>query len=215
MSGYQLFPHHPFLIIISSPSGAGKSTICRLIIKNDPRIKLSISATTRPKRDSEIHAQDYYFLSPPDFQKKLAADEFLEHATVFDHHYGTPKKMVQDEKNNGCDVLFDIDWQGARQIKAKFKPEEIISIFLLPPSLTELENRLKKRASDSDEILLRRMNKAKDEISHFDEYEYVVVNYDIDETYRHIKSLIEAKRASRAKRAAVADFVEGNLLRGI
>jgi guanylate kinase len=190
--------HKPFLIIISSPSGAGKSTLCDMVLKNDKNIKLSISATTRPKRLKEIDGQDYYFLSKEKFLQMVKDDQFIEHANVFDNDYGTPKKMVEDELQNGHEVIFDIDWQGARQIKEKFKsdPNLIVSIFILPPSLQELERRLKNRAQDDDETVKKRMIKAQDEISHFNEYEHVLINDNLQETYQKIVAIIDNKRQS-------------------
>ncbi len=190
--------HKPFLIIISSPSGAGKSTLCDMVLKNDKNIKLSISATTRPKRLKEIDGQDYYFLSKEKFLQMVKDDQFIEHANVFDNDYGTPKKMVEEELKNGHEVIFDIDWQGARQIKEKFKsdPNLIVSIFILPPSLQELERRLKNRAQDDDETVKKRMIKAQDEISHFNEYDHVLINDNLQETYQKIVAIIDNKRQS-------------------
>lgn len=201
----------PFLIIISSPSGAGKSTLCRMTIQNDPLIKLSVSVTTRPKRQQEIHGQHYYFVDQNEFNEMLKKDEFLEHAKVFEHHYGTPKRLIDDELKNGSCALFDIDWQGARQIKEKFPPESVVSIFILPPSIQELERRLRGRAQDSEEVVQKRMQKAKDEISHFDEYDFILVNDDLNNTYQKIRSIIEAKRSSRISKSDLQKFVTQNL----
>ncbi len=189
--------HKRFLIIISSPSGAGKSTLCSMIIKNDPLIKLSISATTREKRPQEIDGTHYFFTSKEEFAQMQKNDEFLESATVFSNNYGTPKSMVEGELKKGNCVLFDIDWQGARQIKEKFDKNSVVSIFILPPSLQELERRLHARASDSPEIVASRMNEAKSEISHFAEYDFILVNDDLDNAYKKIRSIIEAKRVER------------------
>ncbi len=203
--------HQPFLIIISSPSGAGKSTLCKMTIQNDPLIKLSISATTRPQRPQEIHGQHYYFTKQNEFDEMLKNNEFLESAKVFEYNYGTPRKLVEDELKNGNCVLFDIDWQGARQIKEKFDSESIVSIFILPPSLQELERRLRIRAQDSEEVVQKRMEKAKDEISHFDEYDFVLVNDDLANTYNKIRSIIESKRSSRISKTDLQKFVSQNL----
>ncbi len=200
--------HKPFLIIISSPSGAGKSTLCKMVIQNDPLTKLSVSATTRGKRLKEVDGQDYYFISEEEFVSMVDSDEFVEHAVVFGNHYGTPKKMVEDALKNGSEVIFDIDWQGARQIKDRFDQDSVISIFILPPSLRELERRLKGRAQDPEEIVKQRMKKAKDEISHYDEYDYVIVNDDLNSTYSKIKSIIEAKRVSRLSREQITELVK-------
>ncbi len=200
--------HDPFLIIISSPSGAGKSTLCRMTIQNDPLIKLSISATTRNKRPQEIHGQDYHFVTHTDFENMVKNDEFLEHAKVFDNYYGTPKSLVEDELKKGKCVLFDIDWQGARQIKEKFNNDSVVSIFILPPSMQELERRLRARASDSEEIVQDRMKKARDEISHYNEYDFVLVNDDLNNTYQKIRSLIEAKRVSRQNKSDIKKLIQ-------
>ncbi len=200
--------HQPFLIIISSPSGAGKSTLCKMIIQNDPLIKLSISATTRAKRPQEIDGQHYHFVTQEKFENMLADTEFLESANVFENHYGTPKKIVDEELKNGNCVLFDIDWQGARQIKAKYDADSIVSIFILPPSKQELERRLRARASDPEEIVQKRMQKARDEISHFGEYDFVLINDDLNNTYQRIRAIIESKRILRYKKSDIIKLVE-------
>ncbi len=200
--------HKPFLIIISSPSGAGKSTLCKMVIQNDPLTKLSISATTRGKRLKEVDGQDYFFIGEEEFVSMVNDDEFVEHAVVFGNHYGTPKKMVEDALKNGSEVIFDIDWQGARQVKEKYDSDSVISIFILPPSLEELERRLRNRAQDPAEIVKQRMDKARDEISHYDEYDYVIVNDDLDSTYKKIKSIIESKRVSRLDRNQISKLVK-------
>jgi guanylate kinase len=200
--------HLPFLIIISSPSGAGKSTLCSMTVQNDPLIKLSISATTRKKREKEIDGKDYYFVDESKFLEMKEDDEFVEYAKVFDNHYGTPKKLVESELQNGHCIMFDIDWQGARQIKKKFNKDEIVSIFILPPSIQELERRLRARAQDPEEILKNRMDKAKSEISHFDEYDFVLVNDDLNSTYQKIKSIIETKRVSRYKKEDLNNLIK-------
>lgn len=200
--------HQPFLIIISSPSGAGKSTLCRMTIQNDPLIKLSISATTRKKRPQEVDGQHYFFVDQNKFDQMKKNNEFLEHAKVFDHNYGTPKKTVEDELKNGNCVLFDIDWQGARQIKEKFEKDAVVSIFILPPSMQELERRLRARAQDPEEIVQDRMKKARDEISHFAEYDFILVNDDLNGTYQKIRSIIEAKRVSRQSKSDIKKLIE-------
>ncbi len=199
--------HEPFLIIISSPSGAGKSTLCRMTIQNDPLIKLSVSATTRKQRPQETHGQHYYFVSSDEFAAMKKNDEFLEHATVFGNNYGTPKNLVETELKNGNCVLFDIDWQGARQVKKNFDKEAVISIFILPPSMKELERRLRARAQDPAEVVQDRMQKARDEISHFNEYDYVLVNHDLHNTYNKIRSIIETKRITRYKKPDIEKFI--------
>lgn len=196
--------HNPFLIIISSPSGAGKSTLCKMILQNDQLIRLSVSATTRQKRPQEIDGQHYFFVSQNEFEKI----EFLEHATVFNHNYGTPKKMVEDELKNGNCVLFDIDWQGARQIKEKFDADSIVSIFILPPSLQELERRLRARAQDKEEVVQNRMKEARSEISHFGEYDFVLINDDLNNTYQKIRAIIEAKRVARQNKSDLEKLIK-------
>lgn len=195
---------NPFLIIISSPSGAGKSTLCKMIIQNDQLIRLSISATTRPQRPQEIDGQHYFFVT----KEKFEEIEFLEHATVFSNKYGTPKKMVDDELKKGNCVLFDIDWQGARQIKEKFDRDSIVSIFILPPSLQELERRLYARAQDNEEVVQRRMREARSEISHYNEYDFVLINDDLNNTYQKIRSIIEAKRVTRQNKADLEKLIK-------
>ncbi len=199
--------HEPFLIIISSPSGAGKSTLCRMTIQNDPLIKLSVSVTTRKQRPQETHGHHYHFVSTDEFVEMKKNDEFLEDATVFGNSYGTPKNLVASELKNGNCVLFDIDWQGARQVKNNFEKDAVISIFILPPSMQELERRLRARAQDPEEVVQDRMTKACDEISHFDEYDYVLVNDDLHNTYHKIRSIIETKRITRYKKPDVEKFI--------
>jgi guanylate kinase len=203
--------HKPFLIIISSPSGAGKSTLCKMLIQNDPLIKLSVSATTRPKRPMEIDKKDYFFIDKNHFEKLASSGEFIEFAKVFEYEYGTPKKLVEDGLKNGNEVLFDIDWQGARQIRQKFKKDEILSIFILPPSMTELERRLNNRAEDDERTLKNRMKKAKDEIGHFDEYDFILINDDLNNAYQKIRAIVDSKRVERFSRDQILNFIQ-NLL---
>lgn len=179
-----------------------------MVVQNDPLTKLSISATTRSQRPQEVEGQNYFFINEEQFVQMVDSDEFVEHANVFGNYYGTPKKMVEDALKNGSEVIFDIDWQGARQIRQKYDSDSIISIFILPPSLEELERRLRNRAQDPEEVVQQRMNKAKDEISHYDEYDYVLINDDLNATYSKIKSIIEAKRAARLSRSQFNNFVK-------
>jgi guanylate kinase len=199
--------HQPFLIIISSPSGAGKSTLCRMIIQNDPLIKLSVSSTTRMPRPQEKDGSDYHFIDKNKFDSMVQNREFLEYAEVFGNYYGTPKKVVDEELKKGNCVLFDIDWQGARSIKEKFDKNSVISIFILPPSMKELERRLRARASDPEEILQDRMRKAQSEISHFLEYDLVLINDDLNNTYQKIRSIIETKRIERYEKNDIKKFI--------
>lgn len=199
--------HKPFLIIISSPSGAGKSTLCSMVISNDDNIKLSISTTTRAKRPKEIDGKDYHFIDKNKFQEMVDNAEFLEYATVFENSYGTPKKVVEEELKKGNEVIFDIDWQGARQVKEKFSADEVISIFILPPSLVELKKRLESRAQDDEKTVLKRMAKAQDEISHFNEYDYILINENLNDTYQKIRSIIQAKRIARVVKSDLSKFI--------
>ncbi|MFT6106614.1 MAG: guanylate kinase [Rickettsiales bacterium] len=202
-------PTSPILIIISSPSGAGKSTLCKMLIKNNSNIKLSVSATTRLPRRSEIDGQHYFFISQNKFQEMLKNDHFIEHAIVFDNYYGTPNQEVDKQLINNNSVLFDIDWQGARQIVKKIDKEKVISLFILPPSMEELHRRLKTRAEDSEEVVLKRMQKAKNEMSHFDEYDHVLINEDLNETYQKIINLINSpKKQNKTEKEYISSFVQ-------
>ncbi|MFT6333146.1 MAG: guanylate kinase [Lentimonas sp.] len=198
----------PSLIIISSPSGAGKSTLCKMLVENNPNIKLSISATTRIPRQSEIDGQHYFFIEQGQFKEMLKNDDFLEHAKVFNNYYGTPKQEVLKELENNNLVLFDIDWQGARQVTEKFDAKQVISFFILPPSIEELHKRLKSRAEDSEDVVLSRMQKAKDEMSHFNEYDHVLINDDLQKTYQEIIELIKSGKNSKSKNSdQISNFV--------
>ncbi len=179
-----------------------------MVVQNDPLIKISVSVTTRQKRPQEIEGQHYYFVTPTEFETMQKNNEFLEYANVFENHYGTPKKMVEEELKNGNCVLFDIDWQGARQIKEKYNKDSVVSIFILPPSKQELERRLRARASDPEEIVQGRMKKAHAEISHFAEYDFVLVNDDLNNTYQKIRAIIESKRILRYEKSDIYKFVE-------
>lgn len=200
--------HDPFLIIISSPSGAGKSTICKMIVQNDPLVNMSISATTRHQRPQEVDGKHYFFVSEQKFSEMRENNKFLEHAEVFGNCYGTPKSMVEDSLDRGKCVLFDIDWQGARQIRESYDSGDIISIFLLPPSMEELKRRLESRDTDSFEVVQNRMTKAVAEISHFSEYDYVLVNDDLNNTYNKVRSIIEAKKVERQDKVDIAKFID-------
>jgi len=199
----------PYLIIISSPSGAGKSTLCKMLVERRHNIKLSISATTRKPRQSEIDGQHYFFISREKFAKMLTNDQFLEYAQVFDNQYRTPKKEVERHLKNNNSVLFDIDWQGARQIFNQFDKKQVVSFFILPPSMEELHSRLQTRAEDSEEVVLKRMQKAKDEMSHFNEYDHVLINKNLEETYQKIIDLIYSpKTLNPVNKEEVASFVK-------
>jgi guanylate kinase len=196
------------MLVLSSPSGAGKTTLSRMLLESDRNITLSVSATTRAKRSTEVEGKDYFFITPQEFESWAKKDAFLEHAVVFENRYGTPKGPVEDALVSGRDVLFDIDWQGTQQMKERAR-EDLVSIFILPPSHAELERRLRERAEDSDDIVAKRMAKAADEISHWPEYDYVIVNRDVDRALMQIKSILEAERARRTRQIGVGEFVAG------
>ena len=187
------------LIILSSPSGAGKSTLSRRLRDWDPTIAFSVSATTRTPRAGEVDGQDYHFLTPEAFKSEVAAGGMLEHAHVFGHFYGSPKGPVQAAIDEGRDVLFDIDWQGAQQIRNSALGAHTLSIFLLPPSIRELHRRLEVRGQDSAEVIAKRMQKSWDEISHWDGYDFVLVNDELDATEARLKTIIEATRLRRSQ----------------
>jgi guanylate kinase len=182
------------LIILSSPSGAGKSTLAARLRAWDTTLNFSVSATTRAPRSGEEHGREYYFHSREEFQDMVAKGDMLEHAEVFGNYYGSPKEPVEDAINAGRDVLFDIDWQGGQQVRASALGKHVLSIFILPPSIPELERRLYARAQDSKEVIDGRMSKSRDEISHWPEYDYVLVNEDLDETEARLKTIVAAER---------------------
>lgn len=201
------------LIIISSPSGAGKSTLCSHLRREEgDRIWTSVSATTRPRRKSEVDGQDYMFVTQEKFQRMAQGGEFLEHAEVFSHFYGSPGEPVKEKLEQGIDVLFDIDWQGAEQIRANVKDTRVVSIFILPPSLAALEERLRHRAQDSEETVRYRMSRAKQEISHWEDYDYVLINNDLDTCFRSLQAVVEAERIRADKEASVRDLAENLLM---
>jgi len=194
------------MLVLSSPSGAGKTTLSRRILETDTGIVMSVSATTRAKRSNEVEGRDYVFVRPEMFEQMVRNEELLEYASVFDHQYGTRKKPVMAALAAGRDVLFDIDWQGTQQLKERAR-EDLVSVFVLPPSHEELERRLKTRAQDSNEIVAARMAKAASEISHWPEYDYVIVNDDIDRAHRKILAILDAERARRSRLVGVGEFV--------
>jgi guanylate kinase len=196
------------MLVLSSPSGAGKTTISRALLKVEPELVLSVSATTRAPRPGETHGVDYYFVAVDEFQRMKAAGEFLENARVFDNFYGTPRRHVETQLSAGRDVLFDIDWQGTQQLRESAR-DDLVSIFILPPSLAELEQRLRGRAQDSDEVVRSRMARASDEMSHWPEYDYIVVNRAIDDSIASVRTILHAERLKRARHIGLGDFVKG------
>ena len=194
------------MLVLSSPSGAGKTTLARRLLDSDPGIVISVSATTRAMRPNEVEGRDYHFVTQARFEEMAKANEFFEHATVFEQRYGTPRQPVVDTLRVGGDVLFDIDWQGTQQLKERAR-EDLVSVFVLPPSHDELERRLKTRAQDSDDVVAKRMAKAESEISHWPEYDYVIVNRDLDRALEQIKAILEAERARRTRLVGVGEFV--------
>ena len=194
------------LIVLSSPSGAGKSTISRMLLDADSEISMSISATTRPRRPGETEGVDYRFVDDPEFDRMIEAGEFVEWAHVFGYRYGTPKAPVKDALRRGRDILFDIDWQGTQQLEAAMG-EDLVSIFILPPSMAELERRLKTRGTDSDSVISDRMSRAAAEISHWPEYEYVLVNRDMDRCLAQVQAIVAAERLKRTRRIGLVTFV--------
>ena len=195
------------LIVISSPSGTGKTTICKKLLEHDKNIHLSVSVTTRKKRKNEVEGIDYYFKTKKDFLNLKSENFFIENAFVFENYYGTLKSEVLEQLENGIDVLIDIDWQGTRQISQAMNGN-LIKIFLLPPSINELKKRLSKRNSDSIKEIDFRMSKALKEIKHFDEYDYVLVNNNLDNTFQQIIKILEAERLKLSKRLYISDFVK-------
>ncbi|MGP9790011.1 guanylate kinase [Roseinatronobacter sp. NSM] len=195
------------LIILSSPSGAGKSTLAKRLMAWDPSIRFSVSATTRAPRPGEVHGREYYFRTREDFTAMIAAGEMLEHAEVFGNFYGSPKGPVEQAMDEGRDTLFDIDWQGGQQVRNSTLGKDVISIFVLPPSIAELESRLRGRAQDSDDVIAGRMQKSRDEISHWAEYDYVLVNDDLEQTHTALCGIIEAERQRRERQPGLNEFV--------
>jgi len=195
-----------FLLVLSSPSGAGKTTITRRLLERDPSLSLSVSVTTRPRRSSEIDGRDYHFIDQPSFDRMVAQGELLEHATVFGHCYGTPRAPIDAAIAAGRDIVTDIDWQGTQQVKASLR-DDLVTIFVLPPSLEALEARLKTRAQDSAEIVAARMEKSAEEMSHWPEYGYVIVNDDLEASVAQAQAIVTAERLSRDRQTGLADFV--------
>lgn len=195
------------MLVLSSPSGAGKTTISRMLLDNDDNITLSVSVTTRPMRPGEVDGVDYHFIDPDEFGLMLNRQELLEHAKVFDHYYGTPRGAVEEALSAGQDILFDIDWQGEQQLK-QAALTDLASVFILPPSTEELARRLQNRASDPPDVVSARMAKAPDEISHWPEYDYIIVNYDIDDSVERVRAILSAERMKRERQVGLTAFVK-------
>lgn len=199
------------MYVMSSPSGAGKTTITRGLLKDNPNLTMSISATTRKRRAGEVHAQDYYFVDTDQFRDMVDNGEMLEHAKVFDNYYGTPRAPVEKALAAGQDVIFDIDWQGTQQL-AEIAREDLVTVFILPPARAELEKRLRHRSKDTRESeteIRARMAKAADEMSHFSEYDYVIINHDIEDATRKAQLILDAERLKRDRMIGLSDFVRG------
>ena len=194
------------MIVLSSPSGAGKTSLSRKLLEKNKNLFLSISFTTRPPRPLEVNESDYFFVNDEKFIDMLNKDEFLEHAKVFDFYYGTPKKPVMNALKSGKDILFDIDWQGTQQLMNSVQ-DDLVKIFVLPPSAKELEKRLLKRNQDTDETVKNRMSKASDEISHYAEYDYIIINEDFDESLKKINSILIAEGLKRTRQNKIQDVI--------
>lgn len=195
------------LVILSSPSGAGKSTLARRLMEWDPSLRFSVSATTRKPRPGEVEGEHYYFRSVPEFQGMIARGEMLEHAQVFGNFYGTPRGPVEEAMHAGRDTLFDVDWQGGQQIRTSGLGAHVVSIFVLPPSLTELERRLIARQQDAPEVIADRMKKSRAEISHWAEYDYVIVNEDVNRSTEALITILTAERLRRSRQPGLGPFV--------
>jgi guanylate kinase len=195
------------MLVLSSPSGAGKTTLARALLASDAQLTPSVSLTTRPRRNDEAEGVDYYFTDEPKFQQQAQDGKLLEHAHVFGYSYGSPRTHIEKMLATGRDVLFDIDWQGAEQLRAN-SADEVVSIFILPPSLGELERRLRTRGSDSDEVVAKRMTKAVDEISHWHDYDYVLINHEIETCLRQIQTILAAERLKRHRQGNLGEFIE-------
>ena len=207
-SGLTQIQRRGLMLVLSSPSGAGKTTISRKLLSIEPKLTMSVSATTRAMRPGEKEGIDYHFVEIAAFRSMIDRKDFLEHAKVFDNYYGTPKGPVDAALRRGRDVLFDIDWQGTQQV-AQAARDDLVSVFILPPSTRELEQRLKSRAQDSAEVVARRMAKAADEMSHWAEYDYIIVNHDIDESVTQVRAILTAERLRRQRQVGLPEFVKG------
>jgi guanylate kinase len=208
MTGFVEVQRRGLMLVLSSPSGAGKTTISRKLLSLEPQLAMSVSATTRPKRPGETAGIDYHFTELTEFNLMVNRGELLEYAKVFGNYYGTPKAPVAAALAQGRDILFDIDWQGTQQL-AQSAREDLVSVFILPPSTRELEQRLKSRAQDSAEVVAHRMAKAADEMSHWAEYDYIIVNHDIESSVAQVRAILIAERLKRQRQVGLHEFVKG------
>jgi guanylate kinase len=209
--GFDGVERRGLMFVLSSPSGAGKTTLSRMLVAETPALQMSVSATTRPMRPGEVDGRDYFFVNKPRFEQMVERGELLEWATVFDNRYGTPRAPVEAALAAGQDVLFDIDWQGTQQLRDR-SGSDVVSVFILPPSVQALEQRLHTRAQDSDEVIRGRMKKAGDEMSHFDAYDYIIVNDNIGIAFEAVKSILRAEQLKRERQVGLSGFV-GSLRR--
>ena len=206
MAGSSSLKRRGLMFVLSSPSGAGKTTIARRLLAEDAEIAMSVSVTTRPMRPGEVEGRDYHFVGDDAFVRMVEDGEFLEWAEVFGHHYGTPKAQIKAGLKDGQDFLFDIDWQGTQQLYQRMETD-VVRVFLLPPSIGALERRLRSRATDSEDVIESRMARARAEISHWDGYDYVVVNDDVEACFAEVQSILRAERLRRARQTGLVDFV--------
>jgi guanylate kinase len=204
--GFDGVERRGLMFVLSSPSGAGKTTLSRLLIQRIPGLKMSVSATTRAMRPSEVDGRDYHFIDRLKFEDMAKRNQLLEWATVFDNRYGTPRAPVEAALSTGQDVLFDIDWQGTQQLREKARAD-VVSVFILPPSAADLEKRLHSRAQDSGEVIRGRMSRASHEMSHWAEYDYIVINRDIEEAFAEVQSILKAEQLKRERRTGLTTFV--------
>jgi guanylate kinase len=204
--GFDGVERRGLMFVLSSPSGAGKTTLSRMLIDRMPGLKMSVSVTTRAKRPGEVEGQDYLFVDKARFEEMVKRNELLEWATVFDNRYGTPRVPVEEALTRGEDVLFDIDWQGTQQLREKAH-DDVVSLFILPPSALDLEKRLHSRAQDSHDVIRGRMSRASHEMSHWAEYDYIVINHEVDAAFAEVQSILRAERLKRKRRTGLTTFV--------
>ena len=204
--GFDGVERRGLMFVLSSPSGAGKTTLSRMLLEREPGLKMSVSATTRPMRPGEVEGRDYFFVDKQKFEQMVQQGDLLEWATVFDNLYGTPRAPVEAALSVGQDVLFDIDWQGTQQLHEK-AGIDVVRVFILPPSAADLEKRLHTRAQDSEDVIRGRMNRASNELSHWAEYDYIVVNQNVDDAFAEVQLILKAERLKRSRRTGLTEFV--------